>query len=383
VSNAGQERWELPGTGRARAGPTPEFWRYLWFPAVFSVAALLLRQDLVFLLGALVVGCGAAAYPLCRTNLRGVRVDRTLPPRARVGTPASLSYAVANEGNRSAVGLDVEDRPHRAVRPATVRFEVPCLGAGRRVTGQAEVVFARRGRVALAPPRLSSRFPLGVFRCVAAPGVADEILVRPREGRPTPALLRRLRGRSREQAARLAAARGSDALYGVREFRDGDDPRRIHWRSSARRAQTLIADWRAEDGLEVLLVLARAPARSDPRGFERAVSVTATVWRTLHRLGRPCRLVLGTGGNVGGSGGRVLGAGLDALALVRPSVGRRPMAALRRFAPRARAHAVVVVTAGGAEAALTAARAVVGTSGDAWVLPAEGAERARWVAGVP
>jgi uncharacterized protein (DUF58 family) len=251
------------------------------------------------------------------------------------------------------------------------------------VGGRAVLHFARRGRHALAAPTVGSRFPLGVFRTQLPPGEPGEILVRPREGRPTAALTRRLRGASEEAARRDSLARGCDTLYGVREHREGDDPRRIHWRSSARRGQTLVADWRADAGLEVVVVLARAPDRGEPRAFERAVSVTATLWRTLHRLGRPARLVLGTGGSALTSGARGLGAGLDALAVVRAGAGRRPHAALRRLTSHRRPRFVVVVTSGPDARALALAEAAAGPGGEAWVLASDGPERARWVEGIP
>lgn len=372
-----------PGGALARAAPTSEFWRYLWFPAVFSVGSLLLRQDLVFLLGALAVGCGAAAYPLCRRNLAGVRVRRLAPARARVGVPLPLGYEVVNDGPRAAVGIDVEDRLGRGAQPTHQRFEVPCLAPGRRVVGRWPVVFARRGLHVLSAPRVSSRFPLGVFRGALAPGPEGEILVRPREGRPTAALLRRLVGGADEAARRSSGQRGADLLYGVREHREGDDPRRIHWRTSARRGQTVVADWRAEEGREVLVVLARAPERGEPRAFERAVSVTATLWRALHRSGRPARLALGTGGAPLPSSARGLALGLDALASVRPTGGRRPLAALRRLGDLRRPRSVVVVTTGADARALAAARVAAGPGGDAWVLDASGSDRAHWVEGLP
>lgn len=372
---------ERPVRPRLRVGPTSEFWRYLWFPAVFSVGALLLRQDLVFLLGALVVGCGLAAFPLARANLAHVRVSRGAPARASVGGLVAATVRVENLGRRAAVGLELEDRPGRNVRALTPRLELASLEAGERITVRTRLRFQRRGWTAVSPPQTASRFPLGVFRAVLPPGPGAEVLVRPREGRPTRRLLERLSGRSLTDARRSSAQPGLDDLAGVREWREGDDPRRVHPRVSARRGQAVVTRWQAEQGREVLLVLGPLEGGSAAT-FERAVAVMATLWRALRRLRRPARLMLGT--QVLGSprGLADLGTGLDRLAEAVPPDPQAVGRALERLTRRAGARSVLVVACGGVRGWVQRAERAAGSGGEGWVLDVRDPGLARLIRGL-
>jgi uncharacterized protein (DUF58 family) len=159
-----------------------------------------------------------------------------------------------------------------------------------------------------------------------------------------------------------------DRFHGLREYREGDDPRRIHWRTTARRGVRTYLEWRAEAGREVVVVLGRGETASPDadRRFERAVSVAATVMRLCARERLPARLVLGretvgsraargpdeSAGGILVTGAAGLHAALDALAVVRPQAGRRPRAALEAVGSLGRTRAqpartVVWVGAGG------------------------------------
>lgn len=365
---------------------TPELWHHLGVPALFAALALGFRQDLVFLLGALVVGCALAAAPLCRRNLAGIRLRRHAPARARVGTPAALEFELENVGGSAAVGVEVEEQHPRLAWPAQGRVEVPCLAAGRRVRGRLEVTFGTRGRHTLEPATITSRYPMGAFRARLEVGEAQSVLVWPREGRATAALLQRLRGSGEHAQLRRPLMRGADDLFGVREQRAGDDPRRIHWPSSARRGEPLVTDWRALEGHEVIVVLGRCAGHPQGLMFERAVSMAATLWRVLDGEQRPARLLVGAqcvrdGRGLRGSG-RGLVAGLDALALARPRVAPLAVGLLRALARRPAPRQVVLVGGPEDKDLLAAGRAAAGPRGGCWQLDARLPQASRWVEGL-
>ncbi len=359
---------------------TPELWHHLGVPALFAGLALGFRQDLVFLLGALVVGCALAAAPLCRRNLAGVRLRRQAPARARAGAVTTLEFELENVGRDAAVGLEVEDRRPRQAWPLQARLEVPCLGPGRRVRGRLEVTFSTRGRHTLEAPSLTSRYPMGAFRARRAAGEAQEVLVWPREGRPTSALLQRLRGSGEEAQLRRPLKRGADDLFGVREQRAGDDPRRIHWPSSARRGELLVTDWRALEGHEVIVVLGRCAGPSQGRSFERAVSIAATLWRALDGERRPARLLVGAQALRGSGQGLV--AGQDALALARLRTVPLALGHLRTLARHPAPRQIVLVGGPEDKDLLAAGRAAAGVRGGCWLLDARLPQASRWVEGL-
>jgi uncharacterized protein (DUF58 family) len=266
--------------------------------------------------------------------------------------------------------------------------EVDAVAPGAVAACETDLTFHRRGLATLASVALSTRYPLGLFRTSSRCPATASVLVRPREGRPTALLRGRVVDRSPEPAARTAARAGDDALYGVREFREGDDPRRVHWRTTARRGTTTVTEWRSEAGRHVVVVLGRgvgAGARA-ARAFERAVSVVATVWRLVHRERLPATLALGGAGAAGdlpASGRRGLERGLDRLARVAPQGGRRPLDALDRLARRGGTRCVVYVGAGPEPGLPRRLAAAAGRGGQALHLRCDEPGISRWVRGLP
>lgn len=358
----------------------------LWFTAVFAAAALALSENLVVVLAATTFGCAWAARFPCLRNLERVDARRTGPLRAQVGRRTPLAYDVTSTTEDTAVGVQVVDRLPNAARPRTVLLDVEALGPAdaEPVSRTVDVVFQERGRASLGALRISTRYPLGLAEASRRLPSPHVVLVRPREGRPTPRLRHRLGGRETQSVRVSPHAQGEDLWYGIRDFRDGDDPRRIHWRTTARRGVRTFTEWRPEIGREAVVLLGRARDPS-PRAhvdFERAVSVAATVWRTCVRQGMVARLALGDAGD-GTRSHRGLARGLDALALVPARGGRRPRGALGRLAGSSRGRLVVYVAAGpepGVEARLQQA---AGRAGSALLLRADRPDIRRWVAGLP
>ncbi len=317
---------------------------HLLFLGVFALTVWSLGENLLLLLACLSLGGVGVAYGLARRNVRGLAVLRRLPARARVGRPTPIGYQVARGRGPPAVGLRLSECEPRGLRPAPADLELGPVPGGGSVGAALAVTFPRRGRHRLGAVEVASRYPFGLFEARVQVPLPDETLVLPREGRATLRLREHLRG-PRHRARAAAHTRGAEELYGVQEFRPGDDPRRLHWKSSARRGVLVRTQWRAEPGRELLVVL--GPGRGPPAAFERAVSVAATVLRECRGLGLPAHLVLGDGQD------RPVGrappppaAPLARLALVRPRRGRQPLRAARARLGGPRPPAVLWVATG-------------------------------------
>jgi len=132
-------------------------------------------------------------------------------------------------------------------------------------------------------------------------------------------------GAGDEGAVRLRSGQGEDDAV-VRQYRHGDDLRKVHWRSSARRDELMVRleekPWRG--GTTVLLDHRSAAHRGTgpTSSLEWAISMTASICLHLHRHGHQVRLVM--------EDGKVLAGGvndvghsdvvvLDALAALHPS----------------------------------------------------------------
>lgn len=370
-----------------RVRPTQQGMVYLWTLGLFSVFLLGFQANLAFLLGTFALGCAAVAWVLARRNVAGLVVARDAPRRTRVAAATPLCWRVRNLATVARVGIVLEDRPARGSQPVRILAEMPVVPARGACRCQADVRFGRRGEVDLSRQAIevASRYPLGLFRAAGTVEVGGTLLVRPAEGRVTSRLRRLLRGRQPLETRRRIA-RGDDVIYGVREYREGDDPRRIHWRTSARRATLTVTEWRTEEGREAVVVLGRGAGAGGvaAQHFERAVSAAASIWRACIRERLQVTLDLGDGQPTRSPGdGRGLERGLDALARVVPQGNRSPRGTLRRLAGRDARRAVVYVAAAredGLEADLSAA---AGPRGSHAVVPAWSRGLDRWVRGVP
>jgi uncharacterized protein (DUF58 family) len=132
-----------------------------------------------------------------------------------------------------------------------------------------------------------------------------------------------------EGRTRIAAAAGDDDV-GTRPYRDGDELRRVHWRSTARYGELMVR--REEQQLRnhaVLLLDTRRMAHAGDgaaSSFEFAVSAAASIGVHLAMHGFDGQLVTDEGAVTGpGSFEDVL---LDTLAVVRPSPRRDLMPGL-------------------------------------------------------
>jgi uncharacterized protein (DUF58 family) len=132
-------------------------------------------------------------------------------------------------------------------------------------------------------------------------------------------------GAGDDGSIRLRSGQGEDDAV-VREYRHGDDLRKVHWRSTARRDELMVRveerPWRG--GTTVLLDhrLTAHRGSGPTSSLEWAVSLTASICLHLHRFGHQIRLVsddgrvLAGGSGDGGHSGNVV---LDALAALQPS----------------------------------------------------------------
>ena len=355
---------------------------------VLLLASLFTTNENVRLLVCAVLASAAVAAPLARDDLARVRLARELPARSRVGQPTPVRYLLENTSRRSASAVLVRDALGGGAKPVAVEAVFDAVDRGEEASAETSVVFLRRGRRRLRPAMLSARDPLGLFVASFATAAPAETLVHPQEGRATRALIARLAGAAATSGRAIAPPPGLDHLYGVREFREGDDPRRIHWRTTARRGVQTLVDWREERTRRVVVALSRCDGRglAHDQRFERAVSLAATALRACVAARLPARLVLGSepAGREPGvavRGPRGLGAALDALALVRTGGERRPERALERFEAARGSHALVWVSAGGE--ALAARLAGEGLGAAVVWLRADDPAIARWVRDLP
>jgi uncharacterized protein (DUF58 family) len=289
----------------------------------FLVALSIGDRDLARLgLLLLVLPAGAVlSVGRARTHLSS---ERTLTSaRVAVGGLLDVQIRLHNSARLRTGVLLAEDQvpPAFGGRP---RFVVDRLGGGADVEVRYSIRCELRGRYRLGPLSVRLRDPFGLAETRRDFDDADDLVVTP-VVRPLPAV--RLSG---EWAGLGASTRRSVASAGeddaaTREYRLGDDLRRIHWRSTAHRGELMVRreeqPWQSRAA--VLLDTRALGHVGDGAGssLEWAVSAAASISSHLDQLGFEQRLVYDSGQFLSGNRatGRWLDVLLDSLASCEPS----------------------------------------------------------------
>ena len=172
---------------------------------------------------------------------------------------------IQNDEERLEAGVLFARIPHRSTRSAHYQLRL-----------------MQRGKYKLGPMKVSTRFPLGLVERSRMFDVHDEIIVHPRLGRLS-AVWKRDQLLAHELVHREDRRRGvfDDEFHGIREYRWGDNPRAIHWRTSARRGELMVREFHQsrDQNLILLLDLWQPPRPSvlDLERVELAVSLAGTI----------------------------------------------------------------------------------------------------------
>jgi uncharacterized protein (DUF58 family) len=308
------EWWWRPFRPRRTIWPTRDGWWCLFVVIGLGVAAINTGNNLLYLLVSLLLSLIVVSGVLSEQSMRGLRLDADAPEEIFAGAPALFGAVLANSKRwltSYSVTLEL------LTRGGPTRFiYVPRLEAGRDRLLTWEETLPARGRHRLAGVRLTTRFPFALFLKAGRVTLDREVLVFPAVRPISPEALLRIVGAGTSAVRRRG--RGHD-LYNLRAYRAGDDPRLIHWRSSAKVDSLLVREMEAETTEDTRLVLVGTGGRSAKR-LETALSEAASVAVHLARAG---------------AGVELTGAGLFVPLGHGPGHARRILTALALYDPRA------------------------------------------------
>lgn len=253
-----------------------------------------------FLLAVLLVA--AACAPFFRAQ---IQVQRTPPRFVTAGDPFSVVVRLTNGSAKWLKGLEyLEDIRERVLTPvelkAKFRFErrkwrqpeappiewlrgaktrfqaVDIIPPHSHVDVRIELVAFRRGPMVLRGGYIGRPDPLGLFRGLQRVEEPRTVLVLPHRY-PLPDL--DLPGASQYQRGGVAMAGGvgeTEEFVALRDYRQGDSLRRVHWRTSARLGRFVVKEFQDEYLVRHALVLDTfCPPESDDL-FEEAVAIAAS-----------------------------------------------------------------------------------------------------------
>ncbi|WP_373045830.1 transglutaminaseTgpA domain-containing protein [Vulgatibacter sp.] len=313
---------------------TREGWFYVGFTLVVGAAAINTGNNLLYLVLGLQLSLVLLSALLSETALRGIEVARELPRHAVAGQPFRAAFVLRNHKRRFAsYSLVVSELQGPA---AGVRVFVARVPARSETRALYEAVVPRRGEGAFATVRITTRFPFGLFEKSREQEVPGLLPIHPAPVRAPAAKLGPLTGEG--ERPEPLPGNGHD-FHALREWRSGDDPRQIHWRSTARTGRPVVIERERERRRRVSLLV-------DTRGLSssRAVDGVAEAALSLARrfLESGCEVGLAWNGGAlpPGAGPSHLRRIGDAVAALHPT--RADMPAPKPFQS---SHAVPVPAA--------------------------------------
>ncbi len=153
--------------------------------------------------------------------------------------------------------------------------ELALLPAGAETALTVDLLPLRRGRLRFEALAVGRSDPFGLFRTVKAVSAAQSVLILPRRY-PLPQV-RLAGGRKYHQGGVTLASNvgDSDEFISLRDYRQGDPLRNIHWKSWARTGKPVVKEHADEFFARHALVLDTFTSEEDG-AFEEALSVAAS-----------------------------------------------------------------------------------------------------------
>ena len=223
--------------------------------------------------------CAVIAWLLVRPKLSFIARHTG---RICAGETLPVELEIINRANRSAREWRVIAHrlpPHIEIEPLE-GTPLPLIAPNEKIKSEARLICRQRGVYQLAGWRVETSFPFGLLnsgRVFAAP---QRLIVFP-AFTPLSALGIPTGRRHHPGGVALASHLGdSFEFLGNREYRDGDNPRDIDWRATARLQTPIVREYREEYFLRVAVVLDThlpQPTTQAKASFEHAVSLCAAV----------------------------------------------------------------------------------------------------------
>jgi uncharacterized protein (DUF58 family) len=289
TGTVGTRKVALSGRGRT----------FIAVGVISTVTGLILGVLDLQRVGVLLLVLPVPAWLAVRQARSGLRIGHSVnPARTVVGARAEVRLVLGNPHPFGTGPLRITETVPGG-RP--LRFSVAGVRGRQRRTVAYPLPALRRGRYVVGPTAVTASDPFGLVVADSRSTDTAELIVQPTRvvlaSLPLPIAWR-------DGAATLShsvGVGGSDDAS-VREFRHGDDLRKIHWRSTARSGALMVRqEERPWHGESLVLVDTRATAfdgastDAESAAFEWVMTAAASIGCHLAERGRRVAVVNGSG----------------------------------------------------------------------------------------
>lgn len=234
---------------------------------------------------------------ISRHRYRLALIRTVNPALISAGQSAEVTLTLTNEGRVPGAVILLEEQVPYALGSRR-RFTLGAIGAGWRRQVTYRVHSQVRGRYDLGPMSVRLTDPFGLVELGRAFRATSPIIVTPRAIPLPPIALGGAAAGTGDNRPRAFAV-GSAEDVTVREYRRGDDLRRVHWRSSARVGDLMVRreeqPWQSRATVFIDNREHAHRGQGPSSSFEAAVSAAASVAVHLSQRGFMVRLVTAAG----------------------------------------------------------------------------------------
>ena len=222
----GKDNW-------ARTKPTKEGLAFIALSLFVGFAAINTGNNLLYLTFGIMMSFVAASGVLSMINLS--RIEVKIKPLGDMFalTPATLKFSLLNGKSfipSYSLNIEIDEKT------AFIPYLPPKAGAAATLRH----VFSVRGWNKIPEARLSTRFPFGFFKKWIKIDLGDdEVLVFPKID--TTSIENEIFRKGPGEAGSEKTGFGFD-LRSIKEFRQGDNPRLIHWKTTAKTGRLMVRE---------------------------------------------------------------------------------------------------------------------------------------------
>lgn len=252
-----------------------------WFTLItlgVGFAALNTGNNLIYLVLGMMLTLIALSGILSELSVSTLSAERKVPDEVYAGREVGVVLSLYNLKERlPALGIELQESG--LIDVARGRAYYVLVPAGTHRSQRVGYTFKRRGIHLLEGFVVGTSYPFGLFNRSYRLTLEQPVMVFP-EIQPIEeksALSRALGGE--ESLTRKGLG---EEFYGLRDFVVGDDPRHVHWKTTARRGRLTLRENSQEGRRRVIVRFEPGPA-PDLVKFEEAVSLAASY--THHYIG--------------------------------------------------------------------------------------------------
>ena len=259
-------------------------------------------ESLLWVIGALLLAVMIVGFTWPHLLIRHLSVARTGPERAQEGETVIFRVEMTNQGWLPRFMIEVVDwLPFAGSAANAVKMGNRVLGiiayasGGEQRSFEVSMVCEKRGYYQIGPVYLSTSFPLGLSEVRQRKQDSVQTLtIYPEMFQITKLSLRGTPSQINRGDFLLPEVAGTAEFCRLREYRHGDNPRHIHWATTARMNELMIREFEPLASASLCLTLDLVVDSNVGSGrhstLEYAIKIAASMARHASKNGMPFRL---------------------------------------------------------------------------------------------